>query len=213
MKLEDVWQRFNKLCEQKKEDIPPSFLSRRSTFKQKLCESLGGLYYFHQPVNRDIHNRQMLLIPKTYLLELVTANGQEDDFTAINTPKVSNESDIMTIAHAALICRTHLSEHKIYNGLDVSNELARAVVPEKIIFFLSVLANGQTAIDDYFDNNNYDLQDQEIVTNYDDSHLDSDDDSDLDFDEDSDLDSDDDTDSEESSIRGRVNESKFLYYL
>lgn len=201
LKLQDVYKRFTDLCEQKGEDVPPSFISRLSTFKEKLCESISDLYYFHQPLNRDIHERQMLLIPKKYLFELLTENNDQDDITFRNTSKDTNENYIMTIVHAALITRQCLSEHPEYNGLNFSNELARKVVPELLHLFLSVLMKGQSAIDDFFNNNgdSYD-NDEEIGT-------------DLDSDDDSDLDSDDDSDSEDengSNAHGRVNESKYF---
>lgn len=129
------------------EEIPASFISRLSTFKEKLCECVGDTFYFHQPMNRDIHNRQMLMIPLKCLHKLLETAGEDAD----KTDSVSNESDIMNAVHAALICRKSLSEHSGCKGLNVSKDLAKSIVPDVLSLFLSVVMKGQEAVDDYFD--------------------------------------------------------------
>lgn len=193
MRLENIWIRFNELCEEKKEDVPPSFKSRLSTFKQKLTESIGDLYFFYQPWNRDIHERGMLLIPKNYLYEIFIANDKEN---IPDAPVTFNESDVMTIVHAGLLIRKNLSEHPTYAGLNVSKELAKSVVPQNLHLLLSFIAKGQEAVDDFF-NEKSDVNDHEYYyDNTDNTELDSDDDSDSEEEE------------EESITIGRENESK-----
>lgn len=201
--MTDIWKRFTDLCEEMKEDVPPSFISRRSTFKQKLSESIGDVFYFYQPLNRDIHERGMLLIPTKYICELAIANDQQqNDYTTTNASEVSNENDIMNIVHLALLSRKILSEHSEYKGLNVSKELAESVVPKILYLYLSVLMRGQEAVDEFFENNNnFDHHDYKDI-----DYNDIDDDDD-DSDDDTDTDPDPEYEGESSSIK-RINESE-----
>lgn len=177
-----------------KEDIPPSYISRLSTFKQKLSESLGDVYYFYQPTNRDIHERQMLMIPTKRLHEMIqTALDAAPPSSQVDN--IAYESNIMTIVHAGLICRKQLTEHPGHVGLNVSKELARSVVPELLHLWLCVVSKGQDAVDDFFNDKEKELT--EVEDYYD--VIESDD-------------SDDDTDfeDEEETSDGRVIESNCL---
>lgn len=69
--LESVYQRFVTMAEELGETVPASFESRRSTFKEKLEKDLADVYEFYQPMNRDIHERQMLLIPVKFRNKLI----------------------------------------------------------------------------------------------------------------------------------------------
>lgn len=201
LQLQDVWKRFCDLCAQMNEDVPPSFKSRLSTFKQKLSESVGDIFYFYQPKNRDIHERQMLLVPRKRLHELIQTADEDVVPSSMHTNNLSYESDVMTIVHSALLCRKQLDEQPGYKGLNVSNELSRSVVPELLHLWLSVVSKGHEAVDDFF--NNKDCEETEVDEfNYC-AGVDSDE-------------SDDDTDveDEEEKPNERVNDSNcFLFYL
>lgn len=131
------------------EDVPPSFKSRLSTFKEKLCGSVGDIFYFYQPMNRGIHERQMLMIPTKSLHKIIEMADADVSSTYSNDPSI--ETNIMTVVHSALICRKQLSEQPGFMGLNVSKQSVRSVVPEMLQLYLDVLMKGQEAVDDYFD--------------------------------------------------------------
>lgn len=203
MQLQDVWKRFCDLCELMNEDVPPSFKSRLSTFKQKLCESVGDIFYFYQPKNRDIHERQMLMIPTKRLHEMIQTEDEDMAPSSTHANNVAFESHIMTIVHSALICRKLLDEQPGYKGLNVSKELARSVVPELLHLWLSVVSKGQDAIDDFFNSKTFGETEVDEDSNYS-GGIESDD-------------SDDDTDLEDVEDKSNegVNKSNyfFLYRL
>lgn len=209
--MKDVWQRFTDLCRSKNEDIPPSFVSRLSTFKEKLSKSIGEIFYFHQPLNKDIHEREMLLIPKKYLHEALLAKEDLGQLPSPNVSIASNETDIMDIVHTALKVRKRMSEHRDYTGLNVSKELAKSVVSEYLLLFLSVLAKGQEAVDEFFDNNSNDNTSGNQCDDDDDDGIGNNDDleDDLDSDDDSDPEDDDSEDEDERETDKRVAESKY----
>lgn len=130
------------------EQITPSFQSRLSTFKEKLYESVGDLFYFYQPMSRSIHERQMLMIPMKSLHKII--EKVDADVSTIHSINTSVETDIMTVVHSALICRKQLSEQPGFVGLNASKQSARSVVPEMLQLYLDVLMKGQEAVDDFF---------------------------------------------------------------
>lgn len=134
------------MCTQNNEVIPPSFISRRSTFKEKLCKSVSDIYYFHQPLDRNVHERGMLLIPKKYM-----HNFPSENCTETTTSMGFRETEINYIVHAALTIRKYLLENHCYNGLNISTEWVKSVVPDLLYLFLSVLMRGLEAVDDFFD--------------------------------------------------------------
>lgn len=182
------------------EEVPPSFKSRLSTFKQKLFESVGDIFYFYQPKNRDIHERQMVMIPTKCLHEMIQANEDTEPLSKVSND-VPYENDIMTIVHSALICRKQLDEMPGYKGLNVSKELVRSVVPELLHLWLSVITKGQDAIDDFFNNKAFAENENGDDSDYC-GGMESDD-------SDDEMDSD---DEKEKSMEG-VNESKFVLFL
>lgn len=53
LQLSDVWTRYTELAEETNIEIPQSFISRRSSFKEKLMQRVGDLFQFVQPLTRD----------------------------------------------------------------------------------------------------------------------------------------------------------------
>ena len=53
LQLSDTWQRYIDLAKETSTDIPPSFLSRRTTFKEKLQYRVGDVFEFVQPLQRN----------------------------------------------------------------------------------------------------------------------------------------------------------------
>jgi hypothetical protein len=66
LQLSDVWERYCSLVAQTNGDIPQSFISRRTTFKEYLQNILSDEYQFVRPLLRSIVERETLLIPHAY---------------------------------------------------------------------------------------------------------------------------------------------------
>ncbi len=64
VQLDDVWERYEMFAKEVSVNIPQSFCTRRSTFKEKLQSQLGDAFIFFQPLNRCVEERKTILIPK-----------------------------------------------------------------------------------------------------------------------------------------------------
>jgi hypothetical protein len=58
LQLSDVWERYCSLVAQTSGDIPQSFISRRTTFKEYLQNRLSDEYQFLRPLHRSIFERE-----------------------------------------------------------------------------------------------------------------------------------------------------------
>ena len=153
--MSDVWERYETLTTEAGAEIPTSFITRRSTFKDKLQSALSDIYQFVQPLNRDKSERGTLLIPlncppiaSAYLSQDDQRNEKE-----LNSPeyKPSNDDSILTLVHAALFIRGELIAMPGHIALNVSGEEAARLVPQNLNIFLRVLFGGQEAIADIAD--------------------------------------------------------------
>ena len=63
IKLNDAWNRYVALAERAEIEIPRSFISRRSTFKDKLLLRLGNVMDCVQPLEKSASQHQSLLTP------------------------------------------------------------------------------------------------------------------------------------------------------
>ena len=63
LQLSDVWVRYNELAQETNTQIPQSFISRRTSFKEKLMKKVGDSFKFVQPLTEDISEREPLLVP------------------------------------------------------------------------------------------------------------------------------------------------------
>jgi len=66
IKLNDAWNRYMILAERAEIEIPRSFISRRSTFKDKLLLRLGNAMDCVQPLEKSPSERLSLLIPTKF---------------------------------------------------------------------------------------------------------------------------------------------------
>jgi len=107
--LDDVWTRFQNLARDIDVPVPPSFISRRSTFKERLQEEVGSFYQFFQPLNRENEQRQMLLIP-TKTSSQISADKfyEEEGACDLEIPEYQLEGDFKSLVHAALSLRSDL---------------------------------------------------------------------------------------------------------
>ena len=148
LQLSDVWDRYLDLAEGCNDSIPQSFTTRRSTFKEKLESSMCNIYQFHQPLDRDISDRHMLLIPTKFKHTLSAAATQVDSDEFLMPTYQPNNSEFHSIVHAALQIRKDLTNTPGHKGLKVSKDGAKKVIPESLHLFLSIVFGGQGVLDE-----------------------------------------------------------------
>lgn len=80
IKLNDAWDRYMVLAERAEIEIPRSFISRRSPFKDRLLLRVGNAMDCVQPLEKSPSERLNLLIPlnPTILLALSAATPNMD---------------------------------------------------------------------------------------------------------------------------------------
>ena len=108
-RLINVWERYVELTEDLSITIPKSFLSRRTTFKEKLISQLNGEFFFIQPLNVDPSKRQTLLIPTQYQSHAVSRLAHENELDGgdFSIPPYQPEQDDISLhlVHVALKIR------------------------------------------------------------------------------------------------------------
>ena len=78
IKLNDVWDRYTTLAEKAEITIPPSFISRRATFKDKLMHMVGDIVECVQSLDRGPSERHNLLIPKKCVNMALSQMGKSE---------------------------------------------------------------------------------------------------------------------------------------
>ena len=146
IKLNDAWDRYKALAEKAQIEVPRSFISRRSTFKDKLLLSLGNLMDCVQPLERSPSERLSLLIPTKYaniaVSKLANESADTDDLLTMPTYK-PHEDIFLSLVHVALKIRGDLMEKPGLEGLGVSEQDAIDCVPDSLYMFLRLLFGGQ----------------------------------------------------------------------
>jgi hypothetical protein len=152
LQLSDIWQRYQDIAAETETSIPQSFFSRRTSFKEKLVESLGSLFEFVQPLERNKLEREQLLIPRKYshdvLADYYYSTISNNDM--LTMPPYQHDDDAFrSLIHVALQIRGHVIATPGHEGLDIDLAEAAAIdcVPDRLYMFLNVLLRGQTLID------------------------------------------------------------------
>ena len=151
LNLEVVWERYVNLAGEADVTIPDSFYSRRSTFKAKVQSLVGNSFTFFQPLDKEPAERKMLLIPTKYEQAAFFRTIQEaKDFDeTFELPQYQQHDNIfLSLVHVALKIRKDMTDTGGHKGFCVSDEDARACIPDSLYMFLKLLYSGQAAIDE-----------------------------------------------------------------
>lgn len=150
LKLVDVYAKFENLTRELGETVPASFESRRSTFKEKLMNELHDVYDFYQPLDRDIHERQMLLIPVKLKNKIIADQifREEEVFPSSEVPEPDNVDK--HIVYSALKVHNDLKGMKGHEGFNVSLNCAKSIVPESLKTFLTIVSFGLDGVEKAF---------------------------------------------------------------
>lgn len=176
--LDDVWKRYTLLSADFDQTIPPSYLSRRSTFKEKLIGALDGEFQFYQPLNKDIHERQMMLIPTKFQHNLTAQMAEINYFKTQDQNAPLNGSKYANIVKVALETKKEMQAKSGESSLNITEETAIAMIPQSLYIYLSIIMDLKDYRRDEFED-----CDKEDCSD-DNSEIDSDDNSDLDIDDD-----------------------------
>ncbi len=148
LQLNDVWMRYTELAEETNIEIPPSFISRRTSFKEKLMQRVGDLFQFVQPLTRDISEREPLLVPHKYSHEIIADSFYQGTHGTNDVELLSiahyepQEDDFLSLIHVALKIRRELIDTPGHQGFEVSKDAAVSCVPDSLYMFLNVLLGG-----------------------------------------------------------------------
>jgi hypothetical protein len=141
LRLSDVWDRYVNLSEEANTVIPKSFVSRRTTFREKLQSRVGDTILFVQP-DGGPSQRETLLVPSKYTGNAVSGLTDEAD-EQLTMPRFEPEEDIfLSLVHVALKLRGDLLDKPGHVGFEVSVGNALSCVPESVYMFLKLLYGG-----------------------------------------------------------------------
>ncbi|CAH3174764.1 unnamed protein product [Porites lobata] len=113
LELKEVWLRYCSLASENNIDIPPSFRSRMTTFKEHITPHVADFYDFVLLRNQAIAERQ------TVLSESRIPIFQPDE-----------RDDFLSLVHVALKIRSDILSQPSHQGLNVSREDALACSAE-----------------------------------------------------------------------------------
>ena len=111
--LVDAWDRYCKISDDAQAQIPPSFLSRRNTFKDKLANCLKGLYEVVVLHDKARNEPRTVLVPSKFRHLPVSAmiNDDSDVKRLIPTFKHDDQGPFLTMVHVALQIRGDMLSH------------------------------------------------------------------------------------------------------
>ena len=139
--LVDVWDRYCKISDDAQAQIPPSFLSRMNTFKDKRPDCLEGLYEVVVVHDQARNESRTMLVPSQFRQRPVSAmiNDDSDVKRLIPTFKHDDQDTFLTMVHVALQIRDDMLSHSKPIGLDISTDRAIDCIPDIMYMFLSLL--------------------------------------------------------------------------
>ena len=105
LELTDVWERYCTIANEADIAIPPSFISRRSTFKDKLAERVVGVYELIVLHDEARTEPRTLLVPTKFRHIPLSAMVKDDDVElTIPTFKHQTDDSFLSMVHC---CTTH----------------------------------------------------------------------------------------------------------
>ena len=141
IKLSDAWERYTTLAEEAQIEIPSSFLSRKSTFKEKLLLRLAIV------IDCIPSGRESLLIPTQYVNLAVSQLATETDELLTMPTYAPHEDIFLSLVHVALKIRGDLMEAPGHQGFGICEQHATDCVPDSLFMFLRLLFGGQKLLD------------------------------------------------------------------
>ena len=142
---DDAWDKYICLAEK------TSYVSRRSTLKDKLMHVVGDIVECVYSPERGPSQRHTILIPKNYdslaLSQLTSQACVTDENELLPVYRRPNEDIFLSLVHVAFKIREDLRKKPGYKGLIISAEDSNDCVPESLQLFLHVLFGGERLLD------------------------------------------------------------------
>ena len=148
--LTEVRTRYCTLAEEAGTEIPPSFISRLATFKDKLKPHIYDIYEFIVLRDQAVHERKTILVPLNFIhIPLSKLIEDQDDNNDMPIPLFNpkQDNDFLSMVHVALELRPDILCHPPYREVNVSEEESLACVPDMLYMFLNLLLGGQDLLD------------------------------------------------------------------
>ena len=154
--LSDVWNRYCALSDESDITIPSSFISRRTTFKDKLAERIDGMYDIIILHDQARTEPRSLLVPTKFRHLPVSAminNDDDDDEMEKTIPTFKHQTDdsFLSMVHVSLRIRNDILSHPRPEGIEVNEDKAIDCVPDSLYIFLNLLLGGQRLIEEDID--------------------------------------------------------------
>ena len=149
LELKEVWLRYCSLASENNIDIPPSFRSRMTTFKEHITPHVADFYDFVPLRNQAIAERQTVLVPIKFSHIPVSQvlNQQTQSESRIPVFQPDERDDFLSLVHVALKIRSDILSQPSHQGLNVSREDALACVPESLYMFIRLMLGGQCLLE------------------------------------------------------------------
>ena len=147
LELSEVWSRYCDLAEKSGIEIPNSFVSRRSSFKEKLMKNLCEVYEFIVRSDQPIEARQTVLVPSKYGHVPISnfATDNDEEFT-IPVYREINDS-FLELVHVALKLRFDIFTHPPYKCFEINEQKAIECVPNNLFMFINLIIGGQSLLE------------------------------------------------------------------
>lgn len=163
LELEQVWLHYKKLADEAGIEIPRSFISRPSTFKEKLSTLVNDIYEFIVLHDQSAYGKQTILLPikfRNIPFSEWYDQDLEEGSTTIPVFKPP-EDDFLSMVHVALKLRSDILSQPSYNGVDVSKDAEIDCVPPSVYMFIHLLLGGQSLLELDPEENDDELGDEE----------------------------------------------------
>ena len=198
LELKEVWLRYCSLAAEQNMDIPPSFRSRMTRFKEHIAPHVADVYDFVLLRDQAVSERQTVLLPIKFchipVSQVLNQQAQSNPIIPIYQP--DEKDDFLLMVHVALKLRSDILAQPAHQGLNVCMEDAIACVPESLYIFIRLMLGGQSLLENGLsDGDDDDKEDDDDFINDDD---DDDDDDEVHDAEDNNRGTDDDLDSNDA---------------
>lgn len=167
LRVSEVFERYCDLAKDHNIVVPPSFLSRRKSFTEKIQKELADVYSFVAPHHRSPQERETLMIPHTYCNVVVSnqhyeiEDSSEDTFKEAIQTYTPEDDLFIHLVHVALRLRSDIQSTKGHAGLNVSENDAIDCIPDTLYMFLNIIYGGQELLE--HDNEDMDNPKQTLI--------------------------------------------------
>ena len=150
MELNEVWDRYCDISKENNVEIPHSFVSRMSTFKEKLVPLIRKFYEIIVLHDRPANGRRTVFVPIEFSRKQWSNRKNEDDDTVLCTiPEFRpQDEDFSSMVHLALKLRSDIREKTSLTTININDQAAIDCVPESLYMFLNLMLGGEKLLEE-----------------------------------------------------------------